>query len=205
MQDGKTGIAEKLKRFLPEDGLMQIVNLIAANRVKFKITHPRKTKYGDYKSQDENGFHHITVNGNLNPFAFYLTALHEFAHLLAFAEYGKAIAPHGREWKMVFSQLLIQGNATQWFPDAIKKPLIRYIKNPKASSASNHDLFLALRMFDKHGALYVKDMDKGERFLLSGRIFEKGDVIRKRIQCMEVSSGKLYLVNAIAEVKKVSI
>ncbi len=206
MDDAKSRISEKLKRFLPEEGLEQVVSLIAANRVKFRITHPRKTKFGDYKSQDKDGYHHISVNGNLNPFAFYLTTIHEFAHLIAFAEYGRTILPHGKEWKMVFSQLLITGKSPEWFPIELKKPLIKYIKNPKASSASDHDLFMGLRMFDKKNSILVaKDLEKGERFILSGRIFERGDILRKRIQCMEVRSGKLYLVNAIAEVQKVTL
>lgn len=205
MEDGKSRISEKLKRFLPEEGLEQVASLIAANRVRFRITHPRKTKFGDYKSQDDAGYHHITVNGNLNPFAFYLTTIHEFAHLIAFSEHGRNIMPHGKEWKMVFSQLLITGKAAHWFPEEIQKPLIRYIKNPKASSASDHDLFMALRKFDKKNSILVaRDLEKGERFILSGRIFERGEILRKRIQCMEVRSGKQYLVNAIAEVKKIT-
>lgn len=205
MSELKEAIKVKLQRFLPEQGLDQVVDLIAANKIRFKVTNPRKTKFGDYKSADANGFHVITVNGNLNPYAFYLTSIHEFAHLIAFSEFGKTIAPHGKEWKQTFAQLLIAGNAVQWFPEDIKRPLARYIKNPKASSASDQDLFLALRKYDKNGsALYAKDIAVGEHFILSGRVFQRGVNQRKRIQCKEVSSGKLYLVNAIAEVKKMN-
>lgn len=206
MNEVKSAIADKIRRFLPEQGIDQVVNLIAAHKVKFRITNPRKTKFGDYRSQDREGFHSISVNGNLNPFAFYLTTLHEFAHLIAFSEYGNRIAPHGEEWKMTFSQLLTSGGAQNWFPEDVRRPLKNYIRNPKASSASDHELFLALRRHNtKDQVPVVKDLLPGERFLLSGRLFERGSVRRKRVECKEVASGKMYLVNAIAEVKKVEV
>lgn len=204
MDSPKEQIREKLIRFLPHEGREQVVNLIAANKVRFKVTNPRKSKFGDYRSPDEKGFHLISVNGNLNPYAFYLTAIHEFAHLMAFSQWGRSIAPHGEEWKRTFSHLLQEGRAAEWFPDPLRKPLVKYIKNPKASSASDHQLYLALRQFDKKPPpLVVRDVKPGALFSLSGRVFERGELMRKRVKCREIQTGKLYLVNAIAEVRPI--
>jgi SprT protein len=201
MNSPKDQIKSKLERFLPNEGMDQVVDLIARHRVRFRITNPRKSKFGDYRSPDANDFHVISVNGNLNPYAFYLTTIHEFAHLIAFAKWGRSIAPHGSEWKETFSLLLQEGKAPLWFPEAIQKPLKKYIRNPKASSASDHQLYLALRQFDKTPPpLVVKDMKPGQLFTLAGRVFERGELMRKRVKCKEIQTGKLYLVNAIAEV-----
>jgi SprT protein len=204
MESPKDTIRQQLKRFLPEQGSEQVVRLIAAHKVRFRVTNPRKSKFGDYRSPDDKGYHAISVNGNLNPYAFYLTSIHEFAHLIAFAKWGRAIAPHGEEWKSTFSELLKEGRAAEWFPEAVRKPLLRYIRNPKASSASDHHLFLALRQFDKNPPpLVVRDVKPGELFSLSGKVFERGELMRKRAKCKDIQTGKLYLVNAIAEVTRI--
>lgn len=204
MHDVKSTIATKITRFLPPEGLEQVVQLIVQHRVRFRITKPRKTKFGDYRSPVDDGYHCISVNGNLNPFAFYLTTIHEFAHLIAFSKFGRLIAPHGQEWKDTFSALLTEGKAVHWFPSEVQKPLQKYIRNPKASSASDQTLFVALRLNDKKPmGRIVKDVGIGERFHLAGREFERGELLRKRVKCKEIETGKLYLVNAIAEVQTI--
>ena len=44
---------------------------------------------------------------NLNPYRFLMTLVHEVAHLVAFQKYGRAIKPHGKEWKFTFQTLML--------------------------------------------------------------------------------------------------
>lgn len=201
MQEQKKIIQEQLFKFLPKEGIDQVVDLIVKHKVRFKITQPRQTKLGDYRPPRNDGYHQISVNGDLNPYAFYLTTIHEFAHLETHIQYGRKVAPHGVEWKVIFSTMLDNGGAVKWFPENIKKPLNRYISNPKASSCGDQDLYQALRKHDKNVTLpLLKELDKGLYFKLQGKIFQKGETLRTRVKCKEIESGKLYLVNAIAEV-----
>ena len=94
-----------LKNFLPEGTLSLVDTLLQTYRVHLTITRERKTLLGDYKHRV--GQHHqISVNGNLNPFAFLLTLLHELAHLITFEKYGHRVQAHGAEWKFQYGQLL---------------------------------------------------------------------------------------------------
>ena len=47
------------------------------------------------------------MNGDLNPYSFLITTLHEFAHLHTFQQHGNRVNPHGDEWKTNFRKLLI--------------------------------------------------------------------------------------------------
>jgi hypothetical protein len=50
----------------------------------------------------------------------------------------------------------------------------------------------------------VEQIAEGGHFSLEdGRIFRKGKKLRKRFQCAEVATGKLYLFSPIYEVKPV--
>jgi hypothetical protein len=51
--------------------------------------------------------------------------------------------------------------------------------------------------------VFLSDLVPGKRFLLSGREFEKGETRRTRVICLEVKSGKKYLVAQLAKVKPV--
>ena len=76
-------------------------------------------------------------------------------------------------------------------------------KTPKASSDTDLTLSLALKQFDEPSDQYfVFQVPEGGIFrLYNGRIFRKGIKRRKRFECIEVKSGKLYLFNANAEVE----
>ncbi|MDZ7848645.1 MAG: hypothetical protein U5L96_18960 [Owenweeksia sp.] len=72
--------------------------LLRSEPVMLKIVSPRKTKFGDYRfPQKRDPRHRISLNSNLNPFAFLITLIHEMAHLKAFKDYGHKIKAHGPE------------------------------------------------------------------------------------------------------------
>jgi hypothetical protein len=58
---------------------------------------------------------------------------------------------------------------------------------------------------DKDGLLLVEQIPDGGCFALEDkRVFRKGKKLRKRYQCIEVATGKLYLFSPIYEVKPAS-
>jgi SprT protein len=200
--------AQKLGKFLPEKGLNQVVDLIFEHQVKFKITRSRKSKFGDYRFNPADKSEQISVNGDLNPFAFYFTTIHEFAHLIAFKTYGRNIAPHGEEWKHTFSTLLLKGEVMFWFPLEIRPRLKNYIANPKASTASDQELYLALRNYDaaplhESNKVYLRQLSRGKSFVLDERKFVLIEKRRTRYLCQELTTKREFLVSGLAEVEEI--
>jgi SprT protein len=194
-------IANKLNPFLPEGTTLEIAELIFQYKVRFKITKPRKSKMGDYRAPHNGIGHRISINGNLNPFAFYITTLHEFAHLIAFNKFGYKILPHGTEWQNEFALLLSNSLSNGVFPNDISSALNSTLKRPAASSCSDHHLVRVLKKYDGNNYLLLEEVPANSKFILnSGRIFVKGEKLRTRYRCIEISSNRVFLISAIAEV-----
>lgn len=190
------------KKFVPEEFVELIVELLIAHPIKFKIVPPRKTKLGDFRYGSKLEKPEITINGNLNPYAFLITTLHEFAHLHTFLEYGNTVSPHGKEWKNSYQKLLLPIIESRKLPQDIEKVLMNSLINVKASSCSDINLSRVLKNYDeaKEGVKLVEELPKNAIFVLNGREYIKGDLRRKRYLCTEMISKRKYLVNALAEV-----
>ena len=166
----------------------------------------RASKLGDYKPVRGRFSHEITVNHDLNPYSFLITFVHEVAHLLAESRGKGRIAPHGPEWKQVFAQMLSHFDGQGVFPHDITGALRSYIRNPAASSCSDHALLRALRRYDPQDSAvqHLEDLPPQAIFSLhasrSGHVFRKGKKIRTRFHCLELNSRKEYYVSALAEV-----
>ncbi|MEP7280130.1 MAG: SprT-like domain-containing protein [Bacteroidota bacterium] len=196
-----------LQHYLPAPAAALALELLQRYKVHLTITKERKTVLGDYRHAHNNAAHRISVNGNLNLYAFLITLVHELAHLVAFLENGNRIQAHGTEWKQVYKMLLLQFLNTAIFPEDIIKALRSSLHNLPASSCADEGLMRVLRRYDKKeaGMLLVEELPDGALFALdNGTVFKKGRQLRKRFQCVEVKTGKLYLFSPIYEVKKVS-
>jgi hypothetical protein len=93
--------------------------------------------------------------------------------------------------------------ATAVFPDDISLALTRSVQNP-AASCSDHDLMRALRKYDQGDQLLImiEELDEGALFQLKdGRIFKRGEKLRKRFKGVEVKTGQTYLFSALYEVR----
>lgn len=145
------------------------------------------------------------MNNSLNQFHFLITLVHEMAHAVCTTKHGWRIKPHGPEWKHEFRKLLYPHIEDGVFPHEIASELVRHMKNPKASTSSDHRLLSAIRSYDApRDQLTVNDLKEGDRFSLEGRrIFEKGKKNRTRHVCKELSNGRTYLISGIAEVQLV--
>lgn len=195
-------MSDTLAKFLPDHAVKPVFELIVTHGVHLKIVNERATRHGDYR-KGQNGKHEITVNGSLNKYRFLITLIHEIAHLVAFEKYGRSIKPHGHEWKHTFQQLMVPYIRPEIFPNQLLPLLARHFRNPSASSDTDTTLSLALKQFDQQNDKnYVFEIPYGSVFRIkNGKVFKKIAVRTKRYECLEISTGRLYLFNPNAEVE----
>lgn len=193
---------EVLEKYIPEAAVIPAFELIKLNNVHLKIVNERVTRHGDYRKLPD-GAHQITVNANLNNFRFFITLIHEIAHLVAFQKYGRGIKPHGKEWKHTFQQLMLPFIRPEVFPSQLLPLLALHFKNPKATSDTDTRLALALKQYDApNDKNYIFEIPLGGHFrLYNGKIFKRGNQRVKRYECLEVATGRVYLFNPNAEVE----
>src|SRR2546423_14754630 len=125
---------DHLQQFLPPDTYAPVLQYLLFYKVHLTITKERKSILGDYRHSTHFSNHRISVNGNLNKFSFLVTLLHELAHLLSFEKFGNKVFAHGREWKLIYGNLLEQFVKNKIFPADIEKELLRSLRNPSATS-----------------------------------------------------------------------
>ena len=191
-----------LQHFLPPNTLDPVLAYLHQYHVHLTVAKERKSILGDYRHRTHAKNHRISVNGNLNKYAFLITLLHELAHLLAFENFGNRIAPHGREWKDVFGKLLAQFIEHDIFPGDIKRSLLDSLHDPAASSCSDENLLRVLKRYDEKQSqlVFVEQIAEGSLFKThDGKVFRKGEKIRKRYKCEEVKTKKIYLFSPIYE------
>jgi SprT protein len=193
------------EKYLPVATVPYCYDLWQTHHFAFKITKPRNSKFGDYSYRQGKG-HQITVNGDLNPFAFLVTYIHEVAHLVTFNEYGSKPNPHGKEWKRNFLKLFTPLLQPSIIPESLLLVLKDYLKNPAASTQGSQDLLLALRTFDtkihESDKVELSSLPTGANFELQGKIFNKGELRRTRYLCTD-TKGRRYVISSLALVSKI--
>jgi hypothetical protein len=196
---------QKLAEYLPDGTFHPVLKILNHYKVHLKITRQRATVLGDYRHKGMYGNHIITVNGNLNKYEFILTLLHELAHLLTYEQYKNKVAAHGIEWKTNYGLILKEFVELKCFPPDIETALQKTIKNPAATTAGESELIKILRKYNTHvklDVLHVEDLQDGQLFITKdGRVFKRGNLRRKRYECIDVKTGLRYHISAIAEVK----
>lgn len=195
---------EALRSFLPPQTFEAVAGYLQQHKVHLTVTKERKSILGDYRNAIANKTHRISVNGNLNTYSFLITLLHELAHLLTFNTYGHNVQSHGREWKKIYGELLAQFIKNNIFPPDIETELVQTLNNPGASSCAEDGLMRVLNKYDvrQAGNMMVEEIPVRHLFKLKdGRIFKKGERLRKRFRCEELGSGKVYLFSPVFEVE----
>ena len=197
-----------LANYLPEGAFEPLVQLIHQYKVHLTVTRERKSVLGDYRHPFLGSNHKITVNGNLNKFEFLITLLHELANLLCFEQYRNRVEAHGKEWKNIYGSLLKAFIDLDLFPEDIKKSLKKTLLNPAATANGETALLLVLRRYNpvqKAGVVVLAHLADGTLFKeIKGRTFRKIKLRRKRIECIELATGNIYLFSALSEVEIVN-
>jgi hypothetical protein len=119
-------------------------------------------------------------------------------------QYKNRVEPHGKEWKRLYAVLLKDFLTPEIFPPDLLYFLNDSLHNLPASSCSDEKLMRVLKKYDNtaNGLVMVEQISEGKLFDAGkGKMFKKGKKLRKRYQCVEVATGKLYLFSPIYEVK----
>lgn len=172
----------------------------------FIVSKKRDSKLGDFRFAPNKGFQ-ITVNHNLNPYAFLVTYIHEVAHLVTYQKYKDRVNPHGQEWKDAFLELFEPLLDPELLPDDLVQVLQAYLVNPVATSNGFTPLVEELKKYDpsEEPAILLFNLPEGTPFQLKNLRLQKGKLRRTRYICQEVQTGKLYLVAKNAQVQLIEI
>jgi SprT protein len=191
-----------LTQYMPPAAAPLIAKWIDYFQCEFKISRNRATKLGDYRHPFKDSGHKISVNNDLNRYAFLVTTVHEFAHLLTWNEYKNKVKPHGQEWKNNFKRMMSPFLEQSVFPEDIHQAILTYLSNPSASSCTDLQLSRALKRYDQaYNSSRLEEIPLNTVFTIKdGRKFRKGERLRKRYRCLCLDNGNIYLFNPLAEV-----
>tara|TARA_B100001250_G_C19597902_1_gene699277 strand:+ start:202 stop:789 length:588 start_codon:yes stop_codon:yes gene_type:complete len=187
--------------FVPQRSNKLLKCWIDELKVSVKISRPRKTKLGDFKVRGDQMS--ITVNNNLNKYSFLITLIHELAHAFVFKKHQDTVKPHAKSWQLTFRSLMLNFLTPDYFPEDVLKALSHHMISPKASTFTDLKLVEVLKKYDEVKLFTISDLAVGDLFRISsGKIFVKGERIRKRYKCVEHTTNKVYLFHPFSEVIK---
>ena len=186
-------------RYIPENSVEKISVWIKESNTIIRVSKKRFTKLGDFKVVDSNLY--ISVNKDLNKYAFLLTLTHELAHAFTYINYKNKVLPHGKEWKDIFRYLILDLLSVQIFPDDIITCLKIYAKNPKASTLSDSKLYRTLCKYDKIKSITISDISEGQNFTIHNNcIYTKRNKLRKKFKCYNHNNGRIYLFHPLTKI-----
>ncbi|HEX6335116.1 MAG TPA: SprT-like domain-containing protein [Flavisolibacter sp.] len=197
----------RLQDYLPPNTMEPVLSYLHQFHVHLTVARERVSILGDYRHRTHAQNHRISVNGDLNRYAFLITLLHELAHLLTFEKYGNRVQSHGREWKQIFGQLLAQFIERDVFPPDIRQALLQSLHDPAASSCADEKLLKTLKKYDTRPStlVFVESIPTGVLFRThDGKVFRKGERVRKRFRCEEVRTKRIYLFSPVYEAELVA-
>lgn len=199
---GKKSLREALRDYLPEGSAEPVADWFDSHPVKLRISASRRSKLGDFRSGTPASPPVISINHNLNPYSFLITLLHEMAHAEVYSDNKRRVKPHGNQWKQAYQRLAFPFIQSGIFPDDVRAAFHHYLQNPMASSTASIPLAEALRAFDPHkDVILVSQLPPDALFALNdGRVFKRGDKLRKRYRCLCLNNKRLYLFSPLAEI-----
>jgi hypothetical protein len=69
-----------LAKYLPAGTVEEVGRYLQQYHIHLTIAGSGKPFWGDYRHRTVYQNHRISINGNLNPYAFLITLIHEIAH-----------------------------------------------------------------------------------------------------------------------------
>lgn len=200
---GCTAAADKwhLNAYLPLGAFYVLLPLLS-EEVAIRVVPARKTLLGSYCYHFKHKSHIITINKDLNCYAFLVTLLHEWAHYETFKRCGNRARAHGPEWQAGFKALLRLFSGRDIFPEALE----RYFSAPDfkvcATTCADRRLYELLRFYDKSPqGVRIEEIAVGSFFELDGRRFKLIEKLRKRYKAQELSTRRYYLLAPFCSVR----
>lgn len=194
---------EILAKHLPENALALFITYIDQHPINLKITNARSTKLGDFKAPFRGQPARISVNGDLNPYSFLITLIHEVAHWVIWEKHKnfRNIKPHGKEWKQEYKILMEPYLTSFIYPESLLSVYKKHMVNPKASSSSDIHLMKELKKLDLRASEPIlADLNLGADFQFRGANFKIMKKNRTRFLCQEKKSKRNFLIHSMAEV-----
>ena len=215
-----------VRPFLPPAAVAHVELLLAGYDLHVRIARPRRTKLGDHRPPATGWTaHRISINANLNPYAFLTTLGDDRMGSLAPIKLGifafhhgtvrrprvtgvqerrhrprRRVRPHGPEWKREFEAILAPVVGAGVLPDELAAALARSMRNPLAATCSDRGLALALARYDEPppGRVRVEDLVEGAFFRVEGgQAFRADRQVRTRRKCFECGTGREYRVHGL--------
>jgi SprT protein len=128
------------------------------------------------------------------------------AHLVTWSRFKFRVDPHGKEWKLEFKRLMTPFFRMGVFPKDLVVATQGYLDNPGSSSCSDLNLMRALARYDRKTDSWtlLEELAPDARFKIrSGRVFVKGEKMRKNYCCQCVRTRQQYTINPTTEVQLV--
>ena len=193
---------EKLSQFLPPQCVDAVHGWLHEGGLRLRITRSRGSKLGDFRGALPGQPPVISLNGDLNKYTFFVVFVHEYAHFLVWKKHGHRAKPHGREWKAIYTELMIPFLTEVVFPSELLFALKSYFIDPHAATGTDLQLTRTLKTYDAPGRkLTIEEIAPNATFSLpDGRQFRKIQQLRKRYKCLCLNNNRLYLFHPMAEI-----
>jgi len=197
-------VLEIVRPHLPVAAVDHVARAVSRLQLDVVVVRPRRTKLGDHRPpRPPARAHRVTINADLNPWAFLTTLLHEVAHATTWERHAgrrRRLRPHGPEWRTEFSALLAPLVDARVFPEGLAVAVLRSLARPAAATCSARGLLLALARYDQRrdDRVRVEDLADGAWFRIDGgHAFRAGRPVRTRRRCFEAGTGREYRVHGL--------
>lgn len=188
-----------LRAHLPAASWPIVLHWLQRHSVVVRVSRSRRTKLGDYRVGNRRLPHRITVNEDLNRYAFLTVLVHEFAHFTTFERFPRHL-PHGKEWKAEYKRLMQPFLSQEIFPADVLGALEQHLTDAPSSSCTDHGLMRVLRRYDADPRPFLEELAESTVFRFQQRLFVKGTRMRKRYKCKCLNDRRLYFIDPTAEV-----
>lgn len=198
------GVIAIVRPHLPAATVDHVARAVGQLRLDVRVVRPRRTKLGDHRPpRPPLRAHRVTINADLNPWAFLTTLLHEVAHAATWERHAgrrRRVRPHGPEWRQEFAGLLAPLVDGGVFPEELAAAVLRSLARPAAATCSDRGLLLALARYDRPRAdrVRVEELANGAWFRIDGgHAFRAERLVRTRRRCFEAGTGREYRVHGL--------
>lgn len=190
----------RLREHLPVTAWPPVEAWLREHPVQVRVVRDRRSKLGDYRSAHAGQPARVTVNAGLNPYAFLVTLVHEFAHHMAITKHRRS-DPHGPEWRAEYKRLMQPFLSVAVLPPDVLTALLLHLCKTPASSCADPMLMRALHRHDPEPALRLEQLPERALFHYHTGIYVKGPRLRKRFRCECLGNRRIYLMDPLLEVR----